>query len=64
MRFNNYIERVNEMVYKGNLGFEELVKFYDKATKNEREEMDEYVEVGDWDRFKMLIEKVLEVNLK
>lgn len=70
MRLEKYIIQPNfkgnldEMVYHGNIGFEELVRFYQKANDKQTEEMEELVKNSDWDGFKRLIQKVLNVKLK
>jgi enolase len=54
----------NEASYSGNLGFEEMVKFYDKASDDEINKMEKFLKNDDWDGFKKLIKKVLGILLK
>lgn len=66
-RLQNYIlapKEVNEAAYGGNLGFEELVKFYQTASYAQVAEMETYIKASNWDSFKKLIHKVLGVTLK
>lgn len=53
-----------EAAYKGNIGFEEMVKFYSKANKKQEKEMDVAVKNNDFDTFKSLIQIVIGVKLK
>lgn len=67
MRFKNYIlapENVNEASYQGNIGFEELAKFYQVANDEEIEQMENILKNEDWASFKQLIYKVLRTRLK
>lgn len=66
MKFEHYkiYKLLKESAYKGNIGFEEMVKFYKIATPAQEKEMERVIEEGDWDEFKELIKKVLGVNLK
>lgn len=63
MRIKDYL--IKEFAaYTGNLGFEEMVKFYDKASDKEIEEMESLIEKGDWAKYKLLVKKVLGITLK
>jgi len=64
MKFNKYIDRVEEASYSGNIGFEEMVKFYDKASTDDVSKMEKFLNNDDWDGFKKLIKKVLGILLK
>lgn len=55
---------LDEAAYPGNLGFEEMVKFYKLASKEELKLMEKAIEKGDWDKFKELIQKVINVKLR
>lgn len=64
-----YIERTDEVVSAKNIGFEEMVKFYQNASKSELKMMEKLLKDKDtsleqWAKFKSLIRKVLGVNLK
>lgn len=61
MKFEQW--KVYEASYPGNLGIEEMVKFYKTASKAEIKEMEKAVEKKDWQKFKNIIKKVLEVEL-
>ena len=50
--------------YPGNLGFQELCIFYKQANKSEIDEMEDIVERGDWEDFKVLIYQVIGVKLQ
>ena len=54
----------NEAAYPGNLGFVELCKFWDIASKSEKSKMDDILQKEDWIGFKRLINKVVKVKLK
>lgn len=62
MKMKNYI--TNEASYIGNIGFEELVKFYKIANKSDIKKMEEIIKNNEWIAFKRLIRKVTRVNLK
>ena len=68
MRFKRHILApgfvTNEMVYKGNIGFEEIVAYYRKATKKEIKIIEDLIRKEDWSGFKLQIEKVVGVKLK
>jgi hypothetical protein len=55
---------LNEAAYAGNIGFEEMVKFYQKATKSEEKRMDKAIKDNDWETFKSLIKLVIGTSLK
>lgn len=57
-------KKLNEAAYSGNIGFEELVKFYQKADDKQEEEMEKIISKEDWVAFKKLIKKVLGISLK
>jgi len=61
---NRAAQILNELAYKGNIGFMELVKFYRKASPKEIKEMEGIIGKGDWEAFKSLIEQVLGVKLQ
>lgn len=67
MKFENYITEpriTNEASYKGNLGFEEMCKYYQKANQSEIDELKKIIKKEDWDGFKKQIKKVIDVSLK
>lgn len=53
-----------EAAYVGNIGFEEMVKFYQKATPAQEKEMDKAVKNNNYPKFKALIKLVLGTELK
>lgn len=55
---------LNEMSYEGNLGFEEMVSFYKKASRAQQSQMETALENNDWNLFKKLVKDVIGVNLK
>ena len=66
-RLKNYIlppEGVNEAAYAGNIGFEELTKFWKVASETQIEDMEEIIRSGDWKDFRILIKKVVGITLK
>lgn len=54
---------ITEAAYPGNVGFQELVKFYNVASKRQIDEMEKVIKAEDWDGFKKMIQKVLNVKL-
>jgi len=60
MKFNN----INEAAYKGNMGFEEMMKFYRVASKEDKEKMEKIVKDNNWSAYKRLIKRVLGVQLQ
>lgn len=66
-RLKNYIlppEGVNEAAYDGNIGFEEMTKFWKSASDSQIKDMEEIISSGDWKSFKSLIKRVVGVTLK
>lgn len=61
MRLLKYIQ---EAVYQGNIGFEELTKFYDTATEKQKQQMEKILNSGSWQKFRKLIKQVLGIELK
>lgn len=57
-------EEMKEAVGKFNIGFEEMVKFYNQATPQDIKQMEKIIKKNDWDRFKALIKKTLGVELQ
>jgi predicted choloylglycine hydrolase len=57
-------EDMKEAVYKFNIGFEEMVKFYNKANPQEVKKMERIIKNNDWTKFKVLIKQVLGVELQ
>ena len=55
---------VGEAAYPGNIGFDELVKFYKVASTPQQEEMKKVLKKGDWLAFKDLVGKVVNVKLR
>lgn len=55
---------LSEAAYSGNIGFEEMCKFYDVATPAEEEKMKKILHDEDWEAFKKLINEVLKIKLK
>ena len=72
--FKHYISSpyLTEASYQGNIGFEELVMFYNKATKQQIEQLEKFLKSLDdntltdkeWNEFKQLIKKVTNITLK
>lgn len=65
-KLKNYIlaPTVAEAAYMGNIGFEEMVKFYEVANRPDKEKMEKIIQSGDWDEFRKLIFKVTGRKLK
>ena len=60
------LEKLDEATYKGNLGFEEMVKFWNTAKKEDLQTMDKILKRSkpSFNEFKDLIYKVIGVELK
>jgi hypothetical protein len=63
MRFFRYLY-ITEHSYSGNIGFEEMYKFYTKATPEQEEKMEELIKRKDWNGFRKLIKMILGIDLK
>ena len=55
---------VSEAAYAGNIGFEEMVRFYQKADPAAEKEMEHVISKNDWEGYKKLIKRVLGISLK
>jgi len=55
---------IDEAAYPGNIGFEEMVKFYKLASKADLKLMGKAIDKNDWTTFKRLIDKVVGTKLK
>jgi hypothetical protein len=55
---------MTEAAYPGNIGFHEMVKFYQVASHQQIEAMETVIKNSDWSGFKSLINKVLKVKLQ
>jgi hypothetical protein len=74
MKFSDYVneedisfvweDEMNEAVGKFNVGFEEMVKFYNVANPRQIKRMEKIVKANDWRKFKALIKEVLGVELQ
>ncbi len=66
MKFENYLneEIMKEAVSKFNIGFEEMVKFYQTADPRQVRRMEKIIKANDWRKFKALIKEVLGVELR
>lgn len=60
MRLDRYLK---EASYIGNLGFHEMVRFYQIATKEQIKTIERAIKKNDWHLFKLIIKKVLGVEL-
>ena len=57
-------EDMKEAVAKFNVGFEEMVKFYNEASPKDIKKMEKIVKNNDWGKFKALIKSVLGIQLQ
>lgn len=55
---------LSEQSYAGNLGFEEMVKFYNEASPKDIKKMEKIIKSGDLSSFKKLIKNVINVKLE
>jgi len=54
---------ITEAAYPGNVGFTEMCKFYQTASKSQIKSMEKIVKAEDWTGFKKLIQSVIDVKL-
>jgi HPt (histidine-containing phosphotransfer) domain-containing protein len=59
-----YDKYLKEVAYAGNLGFQEMVELYQKATKEEIERVEKAIKNNDWKEFVKLVKKILGITLK
>jgi len=57
-------DKLQEQSYKNNLGFSEMMMFYQEASEKQIKEMERVAKAEDWEGFKKLIHKVLGVKLQ
>ncbi len=50
--------------YTGNLGMMEMFQFVQVATDEEQKQMDDLVKKEDWEAYKILVKRVIRVELK
>ena len=55
---------MKEAAYRFNIGFEEMVKFYQAADPRPIKRMEKIIKANDWRKFKALIKEVLGVELR
>jgi enolase len=53
----------NESAYPHNIGFQEMVEFYKKASRAEIKKMEKIVKDEDWEEFKKLIRNTIGTKL-
>ena len=63
-KMKTFKHMITEAAYPGNVGFVEMAKFYQTANKKQIKQMEDIIKAEDWDGFKELIQKVLNVKLK
>jgi len=67
MDINTIIEReeiLKEAAYAGNIGFEEMINFYQKASEDQIKKMEGMIKKKSWIGVKKLFKLVLGVELK
>lgn len=57
-------ESLHELAYRYNIGFMEMAKFYQEASPKEIKLMEKFAKSNNWEGFKKLIKKVIDVELK
>lgn len=55
---------LDEAAYPNNMGFAEMVTFYQTANSAQIAEMEKIIKNADWDAFKKLIRAVVGIKLK
>lgn len=61
LRHRRYLD---EVAYDGNLGFHEMMLFYQKATKEQERKMERFLERGLWNKVYELLKLVTGIALK
>lgn len=67
MDINILIEReeiIREAAYAGNIGFQEMIQFYQKASDDQIKKMEKLIKKGSWIGVKKLFKLVLGIELK
>lgn len=64
LRNFNKESNMQEASYKYNIGFQEMVQFYQKASPREIQKMESIIKNDNWTGFKKLIKNVLGIELK
>lgn len=64
MKDSEFLKVAKDESYPGNVGVMEMVKFYEKASSQESDEMNKIVGQGNWSAFKQLIQRVLGIELE
>lgn len=57
-------EIIKEVAYAGNLGFQEMIAFYNKATEDQIKKMENMIKKKSWEGVKKLFKSVLGIELK
>ena len=57
-------ELLHEASYSGNIGFQEMVEFYQIASPSDIKKMEKLIKNGNWTGVKLLFRKTLGVSLK
>lgn len=57
-------EIIKEISYSGNIGFEEMILFYQKANPNDIKKMEMLIRKKSWEGIRKLFKKILNIELK
>jgi len=60
----SFEQLITEAAYPGNVGFQEMVTFYQKASSSQIKTMENIIKKNDWKGFKKMIDDVLGISLK
>lgn len=63
-KFKDRMITLGEAAYPNNVGFSEMVTFYQVASPADIKKMESIIKAEDWEGFKKLIQKVVGVKLK
>jgi len=61
MRIRKFLD---EASYIGNLGFQEMVELYQKATADEIKKLEDVIKENNWKEFVKLVKKILGITLR
>jgi hypothetical protein len=56
-------QKFYEIAYPGNVGIHELMQFYSKASDEEKDVLERFMEIGDFDKILNLIHRVTGTKL-
>lgn len=59
-----YEKYIDEAAYMGNIGFQEMVELYQKATPKQLKRLEKAIKDNNWNEYKKMVDDILGVKLK